>query len=122
MLFARGDSITNAELVPCCTRALRLDPTVRDSIPHFMLMIDKIRKHAEDFDVLHFHIDLFHFPLAGSSDCDHASRSACRTKTAGRNGTSILILNSNTTHTAMAYSSLEWPQWRFCWQIRRKAR
>jgi hypothetical protein len=28
-----------------------------------MLMIDKVRKHAEEFDVLHFHIDLFHFPL-----------------------------------------------------------
>ncbi len=62
-LFASGDSITSAELVSCCTRALRLDPTVRDSIPHFMLMIDKVREHAEEFDILHFHIDLFHFPL-----------------------------------------------------------
>ena len=35
-LFASGDSITSAELVSCSTRALRLDPTVRDSIPHFM--------------------------------------------------------------------------------------
>ena len=62
-LFASGDSITGAELVPCCTRALRLDPTVRDTIPHFMLMIDKVRERAEEFDVLHFHVDLFHFPL-----------------------------------------------------------
>src|ERR1700719_1386113 len=62
-LFARGDSITSAELVPCCTRALRLDPDVRDTIPHFMLMIDKVRERAEEFDVLHFHIDVFHFPL-----------------------------------------------------------
>jgi glycosyltransferase involved in cell wall biosynthesis len=62
-LFASGDSITRAELVPCCTRALRLDPTVCDIIPHFMLMIDKVRERAEEFDVLHFHIDLFHFPL-----------------------------------------------------------
>jgi glycosyltransferase involved in cell wall biosynthesis len=62
-LFASGDSITSAELVPCCTRALRLDPTVRDIVPHFMLMIDKARERAEEFDVLHFHIDLFHFPL-----------------------------------------------------------
>jgi glycosyltransferase involved in cell wall biosynthesis len=62
-LFASGDSITRAELVPCCTRALRLDPTVRDIIPHFMLMIDKVRERAEEFDILHFHIDLFHFPL-----------------------------------------------------------
>jgi glycosyltransferase involved in cell wall biosynthesis len=62
-LFASGDSITSAELAPCCTRALRLDPTVGDTIPHFMLMIDKVRERAEEFDILHFHIDLFHFPL-----------------------------------------------------------
>src|ERR1700747_1651132 len=30
-LFASGDSITSAELVPCTPRALRLDPDVRDS-------------------------------------------------------------------------------------------
>jgi glycosyltransferase involved in cell wall biosynthesis len=62
-LFASGDSITSAELAPCCTRALRLDPTVRDTVPHFMVMIDKVRERAEEFDVLHFHVDLFHFPL-----------------------------------------------------------
>jgi len=62
-LFASGDSITGAELAPCCTRALRLDPSVCDIIPHFMLMIDKVREHADEFDILHFHIDLFHFPL-----------------------------------------------------------
>jgi glycosyltransferase involved in cell wall biosynthesis len=62
-LFASGDSITSAELSSCCTRALRLDPGVHDILPHFMLMIDKVRERAEEFDVLHFHIDLFHFPL-----------------------------------------------------------
>jgi glycosyltransferase involved in cell wall biosynthesis len=62
-LFASGDSITSAELDPCCTRALRLDPTAGDTIPHFMLMLDKVRERAQDFDILHFHIDLFQFPL-----------------------------------------------------------
>ena len=62
-LFASGDSITSAELSSCCIRSLRLDPTVRDTIPHFMLMIDKVLERAEEFDVIHFHIDLFHFPL-----------------------------------------------------------
>jgi glycosyltransferase involved in cell wall biosynthesis len=65
-LFASGDSITRAELVPCCTRALRLDPGVRDTIPHFMLMIDKVRERADEFDIIHFHIDLFQFPLFSS--------------------------------------------------------
>jgi glycosyltransferase involved in cell wall biosynthesis len=62
-LFASGDSITSAELVPCCSRALRLDSTAGDAIPHLMLMIDKVRERAQEFDILHFHIDLFHFPL-----------------------------------------------------------
>src|SRR6202011_337682 len=62
-LFASGDSITTAELAPCCSRGLRLDPTVRDIVPHFMLMIDKVRERAKEFDVFHFHIDFFHFPL-----------------------------------------------------------
>src|SRR5579864_1373946 len=62
-LFASGDSITSADLATCCNRALRFDPTVCDIVPHFMLMIDKVRERAAEFDVLHFHIDLFHFPL-----------------------------------------------------------
>jgi glycosyltransferase involved in cell wall biosynthesis len=62
-LFASGDSITSAELVPCCARALRLDPAVSDINPHVMLLIDKVHERAQEFDVLHFHIDLFHFPL-----------------------------------------------------------
>ena len=40
-LFASGDSITSAELAPCCNRVLRLDHTVSDAMPHFMMMIDK---------------------------------------------------------------------------------
>ncbi len=62
-LFASGDSITSAELVPCTTQALRLDPDVRNSLPHQMLLLDKVRERAEEFDVLHFHVDYLHFPL-----------------------------------------------------------
>ena len=62
-LFASGDSITAANLVPCVPKALRLDPRVRDPIPYYMLMLDRVRQRADEFDVLHFHIDQFHFPL-----------------------------------------------------------
>jgi len=62
-LFARADSITAAELVGCASMALRLDGNVRDRIPYYMLMLDRVRQLAEDFDILHFHIDQFHFPL-----------------------------------------------------------
>jgi len=62
-LFASGDSITAANLVPCVPQALRLDANVRDTIPYYMLMLDRVRQRAEEFDVLHFHIDQYHFPL-----------------------------------------------------------
>src|SRR4029077_7925178 len=29
----------------------------------YMLMLDRVRDAAEEFDILHFHIDQFHFPL-----------------------------------------------------------
>jgi glycosyltransferase involved in cell wall biosynthesis len=62
-LFASGDSATTAELVPCVPRALRLDMNVRDTIPYYMLMLDRVRERCNEFDILHFHIDQFHFPL-----------------------------------------------------------
>jgi glycosyltransferase involved in cell wall biosynthesis len=62
-LFASGDSMTSAELVGCVPQALRLDVNVRDTIPYYMLMLDRVRQHAGEFDILHFHIDQFHFPL-----------------------------------------------------------
>ncbi|HEY7228890.1 MAG TPA: glycosyltransferase family 4 protein [Pseudolabrys sp.] len=62
-LFASGDSVTAAELVACVPHALRLDPRVCDVIPYYMLMLDRVRQRATEFDVIHFHIDQFHFPL-----------------------------------------------------------
>jgi len=62
-LFASGDSVTAAKLVPCCTMAIRLDPASKDFIPHYMLMLDKVMARASEFDILHFHIDHLHFPL-----------------------------------------------------------
>jgi glycosyltransferase involved in cell wall biosynthesis len=62
-LFASGDSITDANLIPCCETSLRSNPAVRDPLPYYMMMIDKIRRMASSFDVIHFHIDQFQFPL-----------------------------------------------------------
>src|SRR5688500_673595 len=45
-LFASADADTRATLVPVRDQAIRLDPSLR---------------HA--FDLLHFHVDLIHFPL-----------------------------------------------------------
>jgi hypothetical protein len=48
-LFASGDSITSANLVPCVPKAIRLDVSVRDPIPYHMLMLDLVRQRADDF-------------------------------------------------------------------------
>src|SRR3984893_15681028 len=62
-LFASGDSVSSARLVPCVPMALRLDANVRDPIPYYMLMLDRVRELVDEFDILHFHIDQFHFPV-----------------------------------------------------------
>lgn len=63
-LFASGDSVTKARLVAACRRALRLDKHCLDQIAHFILLVEKAFQQAAEFDVLHFHIDYFHFPLS----------------------------------------------------------
>ena len=62
-LFASGDSQTGARLVACAPRALRLDPQVRDPLPSHLLMMERVRSLAHEFDVLHFHTDHVHLPL-----------------------------------------------------------
>jgi glycosyltransferase involved in cell wall biosynthesis len=44
-------------------RALRLDGTVRDPNALHMVMIEQVCQRAEQFDVLHFHLDYFSFSL-----------------------------------------------------------
>jgi glycosyltransferase involved in cell wall biosynthesis len=62
-LFASGDSITSAKLESVWPRALRLDPAMRDPIAPHMLLLERIIRLADDFDVLHFHIDYLPFSL-----------------------------------------------------------
>ena len=62
-LFASGDSVTSAELVAPWPRALRLDKSVRDvNAPH-ALMMAMVARQAEDFDILHCHLDYHPFAL-----------------------------------------------------------
>jgi glycosyltransferase involved in cell wall biosynthesis len=64
-LFASGDSETLARLIPAAPRALRLDPRVKDMVPHHIRLLELVRQHARQFDVLHFHVEPpLHFPLA----------------------------------------------------------
>jgi glycosyltransferase involved in cell wall biosynthesis len=69
-LFASGDSVTAAELVPVCRQALRLDPSCVDQLAPHVVMVEEVYRQADRFDLIHFHIDYLHFPV--SRRCPHA--------------------------------------------------
>ena len=63
VLFASGDSQTSAHLEACWPKALRLDGSVRDPNALHMAMLERVYQRADDFDLLHFHIDYYPFSL-----------------------------------------------------------
>ena len=66
-LFASGDSRTKARLEPIWPRALRLDGKVRDPMALHMAMLEHVYQRADQFDILHFHLDYFPFSLFSRS-------------------------------------------------------
>jgi glycosyltransferase involved in cell wall biosynthesis len=62
-LFASGDSVTQAKLNAMWPKALRLDGSVRDPNALHISMIEEVYRQAENFDVLHFHLDYYPFSL-----------------------------------------------------------
>ena len=65
--IASGNSVTSAQLVACTKVAIRLNDAIQDHVPHYMIMLDKLRRSSHLFDILHFHIDAYHMPLFGRS-------------------------------------------------------
>jgi glycosyltransferase involved in cell wall biosynthesis len=63
-LFASGDSVTSARLVPACARSLRLHAGCVDQLAHHVLMLERVYQESPAFDVIHFHIDYLHYPLS----------------------------------------------------------
>jgi glycosyltransferase involved in cell wall biosynthesis len=56
-LFASGDSVTKARLEPGWPRSLRLDGSLRDFLAPHMLMMELIARRADEFDIVHLHVD-----------------------------------------------------------------
>ncbi len=61
-LFASGDSKTSATLVPSIPQGLRL-AGIRDHTASTLVMLDQVHRRANEFDIIHFHVDLLQFPL-----------------------------------------------------------
>src|ERR1700745_339130 len=62
-LFASGDSVTRAKLVPVWPQALRLGRPRSDPMAAQTALLESVAQRAATFDVLHFHIDWLHLPL-----------------------------------------------------------
>jgi glycosyltransferase involved in cell wall biosynthesis len=62
-LFASGDSITRATLVPVWPRALRLSRPRADPVAASAALLEAVAQRAADFDVIHCHVDWMHLPL-----------------------------------------------------------
>jgi glycosyltransferase involved in cell wall biosynthesis len=58
-LFASGDSVTDAKLEAAWPQALRLDTGIRDTLAPQMLLLEHVFEMANQFDILHFHVDYF---------------------------------------------------------------
>ena len=63
-LFASGDSKTAARLVAGTPKALRLRDDVIDPLAHMIVQLEQVAAEASSFDVIHWHLDYFHFPMS----------------------------------------------------------
>jgi glycosyltransferase involved in cell wall biosynthesis len=66
-LFASGDSITSAKLVPMCERSLSHTPFInRDAV--LVRMLEHVWNVSHEFEIIHSHLDFVGFPLARRSE------------------------------------------------------
>jgi glycosyltransferase involved in cell wall biosynthesis len=63
-LFASAEAQTRARLAPVRDQAIRLDPSpLKSDLASHMIQLAEVRRRAHEFDVLHFHTDMIHFPF-----------------------------------------------------------
>ncbi|HVY39577.1 MAG TPA: glycosyltransferase family 4 protein [Polyangia bacterium] len=72
-LFASGDSRTRAPLVPVAPTALRLNPNCQEQVAPHVRLVEEVMRRADEFDVIHFHVDYFGFSLASRSNVPHVT-------------------------------------------------
>ena len=69
-LFASGDSITSARLVPVVEHALwRNGKADEDFLPFWVITLGKLASAIGDFDLVHNHLDFLAYPLSRLAPC-----------------------------------------------------
>jgi glycosyltransferase involved in cell wall biosynthesis len=63
-LFAAAGAQTKAQHVSMRDQPIRLDPSpLKSELGAHLVMLEQVRQRADQFDLLHFHVDMLHFPL-----------------------------------------------------------
>jgi len=63
-LFASADACTNAKLVALRDQAIRLDRApLKSELAAHLVALAEVRRRSGQFDILHFHLDMLHFPM-----------------------------------------------------------
>jgi hypothetical protein len=62
-LFASGGSITRAELIAVSPKPLRLSRPPIDPMSALAALLESVAKRANEFDVIHCHLDWVHIPF-----------------------------------------------------------
>ncbi len=63
-LYASGDSLTSARLIPVIENAMRLKPYSSDVLILQILQLEKVFQNLYYYDIIHFHTDFLHFPFS----------------------------------------------------------
>ncbi len=62
-VFATADSVVHGELVPCREMPLTAGSGDQIEAAEHLLELDRVVRHFDDFDIVHFHTRFLHFPL-----------------------------------------------------------
>ena len=70
-LFASGQSRTSARLVACSESALRTDQECHDPLALHLVMLERVMRDRDRFDILHAHVDYLLFPFVRRQSLPH---------------------------------------------------
>jgi len=72
-LFASGDSVTSAELVPVSQQSFRHNKRAKDYLSLEVLLMDHVTQRAGEFDVIHFHTGCLHYLISRHLTVPHVT-------------------------------------------------
>ena len=63
-LYSSAESCTRAKLVVVRDQAIRLDPApLKSDLAAHLTMLNRVAEDLDKFDMVHFHVDMVHFPM-----------------------------------------------------------